>query len=63
MSQKLVKILSSKNDDWHIAEDETTFCNGESFADKETDIKYIARGGVNCLNCIERVLKIKKIKL
>jgi hypothetical protein len=62
MSQKLVKILS-KTEDWHIAEGETTFCNGESFADKETDIKFIGRGGVTCFDCIERVQLIKKIKL
>ena len=45
----------------------TVFCDGQKFgygeSSVEYQIKYVQRKGITCQNCIERIKKVKDIRL
>ena len=75
---QLVKILSSDDSEEREKEEQVwclvvswtgnqTFCQGEYFGFGESACKFetktVARGGITCKRCIEKIKEIKKIKL
>ena len=74
---RIVKIITSdsgekyKKPKWHLIEviagGNATFCGGEFFGYGESGCEYktkvTERGGITCEECLEKIRRIKAVKL